>query len=349
VFDVNNDGIPDIVSGEYWFEGPDFQVRHKICELETFNQYHKDFCDFPLDVDGDGWLDIITASYWDKAVYWRKNPRVADREWPTFEVGPAANIETVRCFDFDGCGVPEIFPNETGSPQSFFKLIRDEQGLGTGEFQKVVIGSEKSGHGMGFADVNGDGRMDIVLRGGWLEQPEDPYQTPWTFHPEFDLGRASIPVLGYDVNGDGLCDLIVGSAHDYGLFWYEQRLDGEGRRSWIQHEIDMSASQFHDLQLVDLDRDGQVELVTGKRYRAHNDNDAGAHDPVGLYYYKINGGAFEKHVIDYGPAGEASGCGIYFWIHDLSGNGYPDIIAPGKEGLFLFENVGPSTTGGEHK
>jgi hypothetical protein len=90
-----------------------------------------------------------------------------------------------------------------------------------------------------------------------------------------------------------------------------------------------------------------VELVTGKRYRAHNDNDAGAHDPVGLYYYKINGGAFEKHIIDYGPAGEASGCGIYFWIHDLSGNGYPDIIAPGKEGLFLFENVGPSTTGGK--
>jgi hypothetical protein len=56
----------------------------------------------------------------------------------------------------------------------------------------------------------------------------------------------------------------------------------------------------------------------------------------------MNKGAFEKHVIDYGPASsDASGCGIYFWIADLSGNGYPDIIAPGKEGLYLFENVGP--------
>jgi hypothetical protein len=26
----------------------------------------------------------------------------------------------------------------------------------------------------------------------------------------------------------------------------------------------------------------------------------------------------------------------------LSGNGYPDIIAPGKDGLCYFENLGPA-------
>jgi len=30
--------------------------------------------------------------------------------------------------------------------------------------------------------------------------------------------------------------------------------------------------------------------------------------------------------------------GIYFWLEDLTGNGYKDIVAPGKEGLYIFYN-----------
>jgi len=94
------------------------------------------------------------------------------------------------------------------------------------------------------------------------------------------------------------------------------------------------------MKLVDIDGDGELELVTGKRYRAHCGNDPGDNDPVGIYYFKIGRGEFVKHVIDYGEAGEASGVGIYFWVEDINGDGRLDIIAPGKEGLFLFENLG---------
>ncbi|MBD2872817.1 FG-GAP repeat domain-containing protein [Paenibacillus arenilitoris] len=339
VFDVNNDGIPDIVSGSYWYEGPDFTQKHDIGEVEAIGEYLDDFADYPLDVDGDGWTDIVTASFFGDSLRWRRNPGPAGGEWETVAAGPLRATETLRFHDIDGCGIPEAFANEIDSPQAFFKLDRQAGGKGVPGFRKVVIGKEPAGHGMGFADVNGDGRMDIVLSRGWLEQPEDPYGE-WTFHPEFDLGAASIPILGIDVNGDGRCDLIYGMGHDYGLYWLEQGVDASGGRTWTRHEIDGSGSQFHDMQLVDLDGDGKLELVTGKRYRAHNDGDPGADDPVGLYYYKIHEAAFEKHVIDYGPAGEASGCGIYFWTHDLTGNGYPDIVAPGKDGLYLFENMG---------
>ena len=115
----------------------------------------------------------------------------------------------------------------------------------------------------------------------------------------------------------------------------------DGKRTFIEHPIDLESAQYHDMMLIDIDGDGELELVTGKRYRAHCGNDPGDNDPVFICYFKIDGGRFEKHVIDYGPAGEASGVGIYFWMEDLTGNGYPDIIAPGKEGLFLFENLGP--------
>jgi hypothetical protein len=341
VFDVNGDGVLDIVSGSYWYEGPDFVKKHFIAEVEALHEYHDDFSDYPLDVDGDGRLDIITGAWWGETVKWRRNPGATGEAWETFDVDRCGSIETIRCFDIDGCGTVEIFPNTPEAPQAFYKLIKDETGRGTGKFHKVVIGEERSGHGMGFVDINGDGRMDIVLRDGWLEQPkEGPFSGPWTFHREFSLGSASVPILGHDVNGDGLIDLIVGQAHDYGLHWYEQGRAADGSRTWTKHLIDGTGSQFHDLWLVDLDLDGELELITGKRYRAHNDGDPGANDPIGLYYYKIDGGKFEKVVIDFGQPGEASGAGIYFWVQDLTGNGYPDIVAPGKDGLYLFENLG---------
>jgi hypothetical protein len=344
VADVNNDGQLDIISGEYWYEGPDFATKHKICELPQSNEYHDDFCDYPMDVDGDGYVDIITGGWYCESLLWRKNPGASSGEWETFVIDQCGHVETIRFYDIDGCGFEEIFPNTPREPQAFYKLNRDEKGKPLGTFNKYVIGEIPSEHGMGFADITGNGRMDIVLRDGWLEQPENPFQGPWVFHPEFSFGKhASVPVLGYDVTGNGLSDLIVGQAHNYGLDWYEQQIDASGQRSWIKHEIDSKCSQNHDLWLVDLDGDGVPELITGKRYRAHNDNDPGAFDPLGLYYYKINQGQFEKHVIDYGPAEEASGAGIYFWVQDITGNGFPDIVAPGKDGLYLFMNQGTSS------
>jgi hypothetical protein len=162
----------------------------------------------------------------------------------------------------------------------------------------------------------------------------------WTWHPEFKLGAASVPILVYDVNGDGLADLIVGQAHDYGLYWMQQNRDDAGRRTWDKHVIDSTRSQYHDMVLADIDNDGQVELITGKRFRAHNGNDPGSADPLGVYYFEINGSKFNRITLDYGPPSKASGVGIYFWVADITGNGFEDILAPGKEGLYLFKNHG---------
>ena len=134
-------------------------------------------------------------------------------------------------------------------------------------------------------------------------------------------------------------DLIAGAGHGYGLFWYEQGRGEDGRRVWTKHTVDAAWAQYHDMQLADIDGDGELELVTGKRWRAHNGSDPGDNDPVFLCYYKIKGGQFTRYMIEYGDARDGhSGAGIYFWLEDLTGNGKPDIIAPGKEGLYVFYN-----------
>jgi hypothetical protein len=339
VFDVNNDGILDIVSGAYWYEGPDFKKFQEIGEVQAVGEYFDDFSTIAMDINGDGHMDFITGGWWGNTLRWRENPGDPGKQWSEHIIAETGNVETTRAWDVDGDGVAEIVPNTPGGPLVVYKLITDSSGRGTSTFAQHKIFDGPQGHGLGFGDITGSGRGDFVLHNGWLQAPNDPYAGTWAFHQDFDLGSASIPVLVVDVNGDGLNDLIVGQSHAYGLDWWEQKLDG-GKRSWVKHPIDPFNSQYHDLHWVDIDGDGECELVTGKRYRAHCGNDPGEYDDVGLYYFKWNGESFAKQVINYGPTRDATGPGIHFAVADLRGTGRLDIVAPGKDGLYVFFNEG---------
>jgi len=340
VFDVNNDGILDIVSGAYWYEGPDFKKAHFIGEVMAAGEYFDDFSTIPMDINGDGYLDFVTGGWWGDTLRWRENPGPAGGEWTEHVIAHTGNIETTRAWDVDRDGQLEIVPNTPGAPLVVYKLVTDAKGKGTGEFSAHTILDRAQGHGLGFGDVSGSGRGDFVLCNGWLEAPEDPFGGEWLFHEEFNLGSASVPVLVVDVNGDGLNDLIVGSAHNYGLYWWEQGRDAVGCHTWWRHPIDPYNAQYHDMQWVDIDGDGECELVTGKRHRAHCGNDPGEHDDLGTYYFKWNDECFAKQVIDYGPIRTGKGCGIHFAVADLRGSGRLDIVAPGKDGLYVFYNEG---------
>jgi hypothetical protein len=289
-----------------------------------------------MDINGDGYLDFVTGGWWGNTIRWRENPGPAGGEWPEHVIAECGNVETTRAWDVDGDGHAEIVPNTPMGPLVVYKLASGDGG----RFSSHNIFDEEQGHGLGFGDVNGDGRGDFVLANGWLEAPPEPLVGEWMLHQEFDLGSASLPIIVADVNGDGLGDLIVGQAHGYGLDWWEQGRDAGGRRTWTKHPIDPYNSQYHDMQWVDIDGDGECELVTGKRYRAHCGNDPGAADHVGIYYFKWNGESFSKQVVDYGPARVATGLGIMFATADLRGTGRLDIVAPGKDGLYVFYNEG---------
>jgi len=333
VLDVDGDGHLDIVSGGYWYAGPDFRTKCPVGDVMAAGEYYDDFSTIPMDVNGDGYPDVVTGGFFGAALQWRENPKgKRDEPWELHEIDKCGNVETTRAWDIDGDGQLEIVPNLPGGPLAAYKLV-------DGAFKKHVLWEGPQGHGLGGGDIAGNGRMDVALAGGWLEAPARPLEEPWTFHQDFDLGSASVPILVADVDGDGLNDLIVGQSQDYGLQWWQQQRDGD-KRTWIQRPIDPFNSQYHDMQWVDIDGDGQCELVTGKRYRAHCGNDPGADDPIGLYYFKWTGEGLSKQVIDHGPAGAASGCGIHFAIADLTGDGRLDIVAPGKEGLFVFFNEG---------
>jgi len=342
VCDMDRDGHPDIVSGAYWYAGPGFATKVKFHDPAAAGEYFDDFLDYPLDVNGDGYPDIITGGYFGPPLRWLENPKTRDGVWIEHRIDACGSIETARFWDVDGDGVVEACPNAGGNV-IFYRLVRDEDGRGTGAFTKHVVKKGGCGHGLGFGDVNGDGRGDFITPDGWLEAPADPLTGSWAWRPEFRLGLASVPILVHDVNQDGAADLIVGQGHGYGLHWWEQGTDAEGKRTWTQHLIEDDLSQLHDMMLADLDNDGQDEMITGKRYRAHNGHDPGSEDPVGVHVFSLTDGRFKRTTIEHGPAATHSGLGIYFWVEDVDGNGWKDIVAPGKEGLYLFKNLGRPT------
>jgi hypothetical protein len=89
---------------------------------------------------------------------------------------------------------------------------------------------------------------------------------------------------------------------------------------------------------VDIDNDGVKELITGKRFRAHNGHDPGGNDPKCVYYYKFDKASkkFDRTTIS---EGDTVGFGINTMVADIDGDSDLDVLCPGKSGLYLMENL----------
>lgn len=332
VADVNQDGKLDIVSGENWYEGPKW-VKHKFRELYYSNNYVDAFSDLPLDVNGDGYPDIVTAQWFSRRVFWVENPGKRGGPWKEHNIETEANTEFALLVDIDNDGkAREVLPQYGGKGGQLAWYEVKDRG-----FIKHAISPQNWGHGIGAGDVNGDKRNDVLTPKGWFEAPADPRTGDWKWHPEFDLESTGFMYV-HDVNADGRNDIVSSMAHNYGVFWLE---NGEGGK-WTRRVIDDSWSQPHAMTMVDLNKDGRPDLVTGKRFMAHNGRDPGEREPLGIYWYEYmkpeKGKPVEwvKHVVDYGTR---TGGGMQIPVVDLDGDGDLDFATAGKSGLFLFENT----------
>ena len=317
--DLTGNGVFDLVCGAWWYEGPDYTVKHRLWDPPAQGDYFDDFSSIGWDPHGRGYADIITGGFFGQQLIQLHNPGNALDPWRVEVIAEPGHIETTRAWDIDGDGLIEMVPNCPGRPLTIFDWQDDR-------WVERVVSSHIQGHGIGCGDIAGHGRKDIVLADGWLEAPENPWQEPWRWHQDFNLGRASVPIIVTDLTGNGLGDLIVGEAHDYGLYWLEQKRPNQ----WVQHQIEESRSQYHELLWRDVDGDGECELITGKRYWAHCGKDPGAKDALGVYQFRWDGSQFvEEHIAD-------CGLGIFADAADLNSSGKMTIAAPGKDGLHLI-------------
>ena len=219
IADINQDGHGDAIYGPHWYAGPDFKEKHEIYPVEEFEpvKYSNNFITFVADVNGDQWPDVLVNSWPGKDVSWFENPKNEKAgHWKRHLAHPEVDNEAPQFGDITGDGKPEIIFHTKGV-LGFAGPSGDDVNQrwpfhGISEQGKW----QRYSHGLGFGDVNGDGRADFLMAQGWWEQPEK-LGGLWKKHP-YPFGKGGGQMYTYDVDGDGDNDVITSLvAHGYGL------------------------------------------------------------------------------------------------------------------------------------
>ncbi len=349
--DVNHDGKIDVIAGDVWYEAPDWKV-HEIRKPGKFVagvEYSDSFCNFTWDINQDGWDDLIYVDEPGQPFYWYENPKNKPGLWKETVIRDNITNETPLFADITNDGKPElIFGIQPESQIIFMEIPSPEKAYEPWSYQVVSRpgdpmknGTYKYYHGLGTGDFNQDGRTDVFIAHGWWEQPEKLTNQAWEFHPYLlnkpgekdSVKAANIHCEDLDLDGDQ--DLLLSSAHQYGVWWFENVSVKDGPTKFQYHLIDEGFSQTHALELLDMDGDGQRDLITGKRFYAHNGGDPGGKDEVNMYWYRIirkkgTPPVFERNRI---VAGKGTGVGTQFLIKDLNHDKSLDIILSNKKGV----------------
>ncbi len=340
--DINNDGIIDILAGNFWFQAPAF-TKH-LLHTDTLNPipgYSTTFLNFCMDVNYDGWADLIRFDQPGGVCVWYENPKNGKSLWQSHMILQTAGNETPVFVDVDLDGRMDLICNDTKAKQVVW--LKSPSAKNDITWQRYVIsndslrGTHRYTHGLGWGDVNKDGRNDVIIKTGWWESPKNVKDADWKFHPA-NFGEDCANMFVYDVDKDGDQDVISSSAHNYGIWWHEQKQQGK-ETNWVTHEISKSFSQSHSLAFKNINADGHPDLITGKRYFAHNGKDPGAFEPAVLIWFEYLPGKIAKwipHEID-----NNSGVGNNFVVSDINKDGLPDIVTSNKKGVFFFKQLKP--------
>ncbi|OGT70321.1 MAG: hypothetical protein A3H44_01425 [Gammaproteobacteria bacterium RIFCSPLOWO2_02_FULL_57_10] len=133
--------------------------------------------------------------------------------------------------------------------------------------RRVLDDTFAGGYGVELADIDGDGRTDIVALA------TTPAQFAWYRNPDWQkftistTAAGNIAAASHDIDGDGDTDIVLASAFNLRasteggfVHWLENPGNPTKNQEWTQHLIDKIPTS-HRLRWADVNGDDKLELI----------------------------------------------------------------------------------------
>jgi len=256
---------------------------------------------FAEDLDGDGTPEAIAANKGAQrpgpadllrstpvSIFSVRGNPLQGASWAETELGRYSIPQNAQPKDLDGDGDLDVIVGSRGENRlAWFENRSDPGKLNFVEHAIGIVGGTASGFNLEYADLNNDGRLDIIgaigtgsltTALGWLEQPES-IDSAWIHHPIGSLAPDTITgILVTDIDGDGDGDVFVGSYSSGAregdgevnvgdalgrLAWFENPGETAALSSlWRRHDVSRRKRGMFDKFIArDMDGDGDTDLL----------------------------------------------------------------------------------------
>ena len=330
VADVNGDKKPDIlaISGTQlvWFENPSWQA-HVVLDGQT----PKDNVTLaPHDIDRDGRLDVALGATWKPSdtngggtLHWA-SPGAGGTAWTLRDITSEPTLHRIRWANVDGAGDPELIvaplhgrgtspPEWNGVGPRLLALRVPKDPAKDPWPAEVIDDSLHIVHNFAVLDFDGDGDDELIAasREG-LHLLERGTDGRWTKTRLGDVNAGEVKVGRV---GGARVLAVIEPWHGTTVAIYREPAKPT-RGPWTRQVIDETLTGGHAIGWLDVDGDGNDELVAGWREK-----------DVGVALYRITSATERPARVMIDAGGMAA---EDLTVADLDADGRPDVIASGR-------------------